>query len=102
MIDHKPQDPPPGIVEAIAHAAHGYGHCLDCAICGRPFTSARRPKAAGILGDRDRYPGAAARYLLCRQCARLPREEKRRRLFEAAEAILQHQYLATATPEGNA
>lgn len=87
-------------VRQVAAEAHAAGFCLDCAICGRPFTAARRPKACGAYGEQLRYPDQAVIYLLCRRCARLPRKEKISRLSRLGEHSLQRAYLETATPKG--
>lgn len=84
-------------VQDLAAAAHAADRCHDCAICGKPFTAARVPKAAGIFGD-DHFPGQAALYLLCRECARLSRREKIERLSTGARGAL----LAAARPMGRA
>ncbi len=89
-------------VRQVAAEAHAAGYCLDCAICGKPFTAARRPKACGAYGEQLRYPDQAVIYLLCRRCARLPRKEKVSALSRFGENSLQRAYLAHATPEGHA
>lgn len=68
-------------IHQVAAEAHAAGYCHDCAICGKPFTAARQPKACGAYGEENQYPGQAVIYLLCRRCARLSRKEKIERLF---------------------
>lgn len=84
-------------VSYLAAMAHAAGCCRVCAICGKPFTAARAPKAGGIYGD-AKYPGQGVVYLLCRRCGRLPSAEKLERLACGAQDAL----LAAAHPKGSA
>lgn len=89
-------------VHQVAAEAHAAGHCHDCAICGKPFTAARQPKACGAYGEETRYPGQAVIYLLCRRCARLSRKEKIERLLVLGERALQRAYLVRTPAKGSA
>lgn len=92
----------PQAVANIAGEAHRRGHCLDCGICGKPFTAARRPKSTGSVVDPVRYPGVTVVFLLCRKCTGLPDEDKRRAARLEAAGTMQRFYLAHTRPAGRA
>lgn len=86
----------------VAAEAHAAGYCHDCAICGKPFTAARQPKACGAYSEEYRYPGQGVIYILCRRCTRLPRNEKIERLSALGEGALQRAYLVRTPAKGSA
>lgn len=89
-------------LRAIVGRSHAEGQCLECAICGKAFSHARKPRSFGLHDEPARTLGVGVIYLLCGPCTRLPSDMQRRALISAARPVLEQCALVSQAPAGSA